>query len=230
MTPFKVTMTLFNEVIMPHPLTLDALLAALISRETGLRDEDLIPLIPLKQTEGVFHGSVIMTMNKRQPVEHLERVFVMALRGVNDKSVHAFQPNGGTKNNRRYTWIDPARLAYKNNMSAYQAKRCQSVMFYGCGDIERVTHLFTHFFMGLGKRATRGQGQVEHVTVTPVQEDFSLVLPDQQPARPIPVEAWQALRSLVGGTENPMVAMAGHQVPYHNTSNQTLCAVPPALF
>lgn len=215
-TPFELILELLTPFSMRYPVTLDALLSAAVFNKTGLMGKDTIEHIPLAMEKRIFKGSSLQLPRIWQysPVCR-----IMGLRGEGDLSPAAFAP----KRAGRYVFIDQQRGDYKRNLYSHQGIQAKEVRFFGVGDPEKTVALIQHYIPGLGKRTNGGAGEIVGVHWLPTEEDYSWVLPDGSPARPLPVAIWQE----IGGDPSAPVAPAPVTLPYWESPK--VDAVSPPL-
>lgn len=106
---------------------------------------------------------------------------------------------------------------YRNYMLRAVLQPCETVTFYGCGDIRRIREILadlTH----LGNDVRQGWGLIAETTMEPVAEDWSIVR-EGRAQRPIPV---RLLRR-----HSDQVRLAWH-APYWAQGSVDLCAPPGA--
>jgi len=96
--------------------------------------------------------------------------------------------------------------------------------FYGYGDPDAVVNLIENFLPGIGKRANAGLGEIRSVSWTH-SPDYSLIDKDGQPARPIPVEVWDALETTNAKASHPSIGLRPVDVPGW-CSEKKRCAMP----
>lgn len=215
--PFQITAEILTPFHMRHPVTLDALLSAAITNQTGLVDEATIERIPLEMESGIFKASSLQA-HRRPVVMQIGRV--QALRGPVDLSTRSFAPNA-KRGTASYIAIDRQRGPYKSSIDAYEAISCTSVYWYGVGDPDACHALLTNYLLGIGKRANAGAGELGNIEVFLLDEDYSWVLPNGKPARPLPVDLWNS----IGGEAGLPTAPLKVTVPYPY-SEPTLAVFP----
>ncbi|MET3139424.1 CRISPR type IV-associated protein Csf3 [Undibacterium sp. GrIS 1.2] len=142
----------------------------------------------------------------------------MSLRGRNDLDVSIFSPNG--RGGKNYTYIDQKRAEYKATITEYPGIFSKEVYFWGVGNMKAVEFLLSNYIIGIGKRSNAGAGEIAQVHVEEIEEDFSWVTRNGDPARPLPLGIW----SKIGGNERPFIPLAVC-VPYH--AGQEVDAVFP---
>lgn len=201
--PFQLIAEVKTPFHMRFPVTLDALLSAALGNKLGMAEEDTTDHIPLEMESGIFKGSSLQP-GRRPVITQVGRV--QALRGPRDISSSAFSPN---KYGKTYTAVDTKRGPYKTNLDAYEAIACQSVHWYGMGDAYACQELISDYLIGIGKRSNGGAGELGNIEVLLLDEDYSWVLPNGKPARPIPVAVWES----IGGMESP-IAQLTTVIPY----------------
>lgn len=224
--PFYVNVALSSPVILSDSyLTLDAILGAAIFKRTA-DPEQAINGIPLKRTDGIYHGSQA----------YLETVgsgefgsvrFVRKLGGA-DGEPGAWVPNN-PKIKNGYSVLT-AKGDYGNKMDSREFMLSKNMLWFGCGDVDAVRDLLTEI-TSVGAKRNQGFGQVEidqssnefAWTVTECPNDCSLIAAGR-PARPIPLDDW---RNHMKGGDDVATAMVTVTLPAWQP-NPTLCAVPDA--
>ena len=226
--PFLVTLTIGTPYIPPKVApTLDGLLWGAAGLESP-DCEDIAERIPLKKTDGVFHGSRMMCdpLFPERPVSFFQSInnerreddlpeFWMDARAYKGSSVDVSKLRNG----------DPGRGTFSVKMDGYTPfSRGSSwkVGFYGCGDIARVESLL-RTPPGIGRKAARGYGSIvaDGVDVTPVDQDWSLMR-DGSPMRPIPEKLWRDL----GGLPLPLKMARAEMCAGHPDDHEVLCVTP----
>lgn len=203
---FKLKLELATPFYLSSRLTLDGLLSAAVHNQTGKKGDETIPHIPLERDQGIFKGSALFC----HPNFRYERFSrVMALRSERDLNPTLFKPN---KRGGLYGPVDQKRDAYKANMDSYAGISAKEVYFWGVGDAEQCVFLLEHFVSGIGKRANSGAGQIIGVSAHPIEQDFSWVTARGKPARPLPVNIWEAL-----GMPAAQVSKLPVSLPYWET-------------
>ena len=225
MDNFAVVAHLGTPVILTRGrLTLDSILAAQIYRET----EDFNYAnanIPLLRTDGVWHGSAALfgmgdphyaPFGRSMKMDDLENGCWKPLRGKYPFFVDQARNDPGSANQWRAMF------------NTYAATASDKVIWFGHGDISSVRRLMASLMEGggVGKKTSHGYGRINEVNVVPVQNDYSLVLPDGRPARPVPVDVWLAM----GGADIPSVARETFMPPYFDNNLAVSCVVPPVRF
>jgi hypothetical protein len=210
-TCFRVKLEIATSFSMPIPITLDALLSVAVGNALDLDGEATISHIPLEQRGGIFLASSLFIS---KDYRHIPVGRTMALNGEHDLSDRLFYPKG-----RKYAYIDPKRGPYKRHLSAYPGIESPEVFFFGVGDPERVEYLLKTFVPGIGKRAA---GQIQSVTVTETEKDFSWMDAKGWPARPLPVDVWQSMGGRLGAPTTQLAVRA----PYWRTE-LVECVFPP---
>ncbi|MDO9141588.1 MAG: hypothetical protein U1E09_00440 [Methylococcales bacterium] len=178
-TPFLIEAQLESPVIISPEayLTLDSLLSASCQL---FGDDDTA--LPLRKTADVYHASAGILVGR--PIQ-LEAPFVsrMTLRDYADPRILPNKPDkrgGGKLVIKTVAFPDMARL------DRYTAHHYPSIIWFGNGDPEKALGLISRL-TGIGKRCNAGYGQLGSVSVLLLPTDFSLKLPDQTPARPLPI-------------------------------------------
>jgi hypothetical protein len=195
--PFLCTITVTGIYVPPKKLpTLDALLwgAARLATENDI--PDLLD-IPLKMTDGVFHGSSMLCdpMFSVSPVRFFQSIY-------NERQEDDLSPawldtklyknsSVGVHDLKSGTTVRGTFSVKENEYAALSRGKSWEVGFYGCGDLNLVESML-HLLPGIGKKASRGYGAITGVNVKPEDQDLSMMR-EGLPMRPIPVELWDRL-------------------------------------
>lgn len=195
--PFRMTLTLRTPIIISNPIMLDSILAAAIFRQTN--SVDLAhSIIPLKNTEGLWHGSGSTLIGVRRriagvgggdPVLPQSFTFVRSLSLVRDAQnwVGIFQRYDESKGpyNRSYG-KDSDLSCYKPRMDTYTAYTATRVEFDGFGDGEACRDLLAEHIHFIGAKSSYGHGEISYIDLEQTEEDVSIVN-DGYAARNIPL-------------------------------------------
>lgn len=193
-------------------LTLDSLLSAACQ----LFGEDGQQL-PLKNTDGVFHGSAVMMVGR--PVVN-EAAFVSRMT-IDDFSHPRIIPN-----RRKKMAVKMTCFPDKPRLDRYQAFHVPAVAWFAFGDPGNAIALLRRL-PGLGKRCHTGYGQVSAYSATEMAHDHAWVLPDASPARPLPV----GLCRHIGLDPGQLVIdRATFKPDYFDFNHAGLCALPTTRF
>jgi hypothetical protein len=208
--PFLMEAVLDSPVILSPDayLTLDSLLAA----SYQLRGEDDANL-PLKRTADVYHASAGILVGN--PITS-EAPFVARLT-VRDCSNQRIKPN-----RKSGLIISTVSFPDKARLDRYTAFHAAKVIWFGYGDPEETLRILSRL-PGVGKRCHSGYGQVSAYSVTPIQRDFSMQLPDDTLARPVPTGICQQLGIDLSHTH---LDRATYKPNYFDFSHADLCAMP----
>ena len=172
--PFLIEAKLDSPVIISPEayLTLDSLLSA--SCQLNGDDDSNLPLL---QTDGIYHASAGILVGN--PITN-EAAFISRMTN-RDYADPRILPN---KKNKLI--IKTTAFPDKSRLDRYIAFHCPIIIWFGCGDPER-TLLLLSKLSGLGKRCNSGYGQIGSLSILRISEDFSTKLPNESPARPIPI-------------------------------------------
>lgn len=211
MRPFAAVCRMATPVNLNHPwLHLDGITAHLQYLRAAGRDYYTLP------------SKTVVSQPDHGPPLYLKT------NGVRHASVSLFAPDLPLKAAQYYKRFEPdgcpgtARVDlgsghYRNYMLRAVLQPCETVTFYGCGDINKLRELLadlTH----LGNDIRVGWGLIAGMTVREVAEDWSLTR-DGRATRPIPV---RLLRRY-----SDQVRLAWH-APYWARESVDLCAPPGA--
>lgn len=202
--PFLVTLTIGSPYIPPRAMpTLDALLWGAARLESP-QCEDVAERIPLKRTDGVFHGSCMMCDPMFPDCE------VKFFQSINNERKEDGLPDAWL-DGKIYEGLpvdiskirggDAARGTFSTKRDGYvpfSRGRFWNVGFYGCGDMLRAGLLLRRL-PGIGRKASRGYGAITNMDVVAVDQDLSLMR-DGLPMRPIPGTLWKRM----GGSPLPL--------------------------
>ncbi|MFG6179630.1 hypothetical protein ACGTN6_20570, partial [Halomonas sp. THAF12] len=201
---FELTLTLGSPVIVPFRTTLDGLLSFAAEAMTGERGEKLTPHIPLAMDpdSGIFRASAIF-LGSGVPgradgkaidpdIHFQQRVMVRSLKTDDDLDAAKIAPRvskTGKPLKKPYPDIDKKRGDYANKLTNYTTALAPKAVCYGVGDPDAVM-LLLELVMGLGKHAAQGMGEITQRKIRVIERDRSWVLPNQEPARSLPVAVW----------------------------------------
>lgn len=195
-----------------YPLCFDALLTAVAagSLPTGI---DPVPgvykevPIPLAKDESgkFYHASALAVL---APCSLSQDVWVQQFTEAAAPCI---------KNDK----VDTGRGALRNKKELLHLVVTPAVRFWAVGDPEAVVQLVkkVHY---IGVRRAVGYGKVVRRTIAYVDRDYSVVDPDGNPARPIPISARSSVPS------NWEIWRAAYRPPYWRPENVDLCYMPPA--
>lgn len=224
--PFLVTLRIGTPYIPPKVApTLDALLWGAV--QMGYPEcENIAERIPLKKTDGVFHGSRMIcdplfpepSVSFFQSINNERKEDCLAEAWMD---THIYKDSGVDISKLRNG--DAGRGTFSVNMNSYPVRSRGSVWkvgFYGCGDVKRVEFLL-QLLPGIGRKTSRGYGAIQEVEVEPVEEDRSLMR-DGKPMRPIPELLWAHL----GGVRLPLQMARAEMHSGQPDHYEVLCVTP----
>lgn len=222
--PFYVTASLSTPVILSSGyLMLEGILSAAIFKLTNNVDQ-AINDIPLDKSGGIFHGSQAY-LDIMSGTEFNTTAFVRKM-GGSDIEPGAWVPN--TNLGKNGYAFSTRKDNYQNRIDYYEHYYGQNIVWFGCGDIDRVRHLLSEI-TAVGAKRNQGYGSVMDSSgdlswaVTECYRDCSMMLAGQ-PARPIPLEYWHTI-SADHSTTNLVVGMTAISLPAW-ASSPVLCALP----
>ena len=189
-------------------LTLDALLATAIFRQTGCVDT-AHKTIPLARTNECWHGSAAF--------------FIDALK-YSTKFLSSLHPSQFGERFDQVSGrikIQRDQAPHKPDIDLLQGVECGELIWFGQGDSQKV-HTLLSSLKGFGKKTNQGYGAFSTISVSPIKVDRSFVLPNGTPARPIPKNMWHQLND----QEATVIDAATFMPPYWGDSNSTLCVLP----
>lgn len=190
----KVTAVLSTPIILSPDahLTLDSVLHHILMERNGQNEDMAIKDMPLEKCGSVFAASAAFF-----PCEayYSQKIRVAALRGDNDAGSDRFKPNAGRGKDKSYGPFQVVRNTHEvgNCMDKYQSIVTPRVFWYANGDADHIKELLSGI-VGLGRRCTSGHGQIDRILIEMTDNDYSLVLPDGRPARPIPIDEWTGIK------------------------------------
>jgi CRISPR type IV-associated protein Csf3 len=191
-------------------LTLDALLAGILFDETG--DVDLSHArIPLKNTDGVWHGSAAIF--EKHSVG--KQVFVANLRAMHDLDIELVARNAQGKTHKALGLA--RRRDFGAVLNAYRLISASEITWYGEGDIKAVEALISSISF-IGKRRASGYGEIDSFHIEDSELDGILGYLNE-PLRPIPQQLYQ-------GDRNALRADAAWRPAYWHPDNRAICYVP----
>jgi len=227
LTSFAVVASLKTPVILSRNtfLTFDALLAALIYRQTDSLDAAHTQ-IPLARTAGVWHGSAaFLDSVVRQTIGP---AFKAGLTPREEMWAPAYQSGTGRNRDRvLIKRVDTARGPYQTRLDQYVGIAASTVTWFAHGDMQRVRELLGDL-RSVGAKAAQGWGQVERLDIEEIDDDLSIAYVTPQgatPMRPIPVQTWVDMGRQL---DDCLVIDTVATPPYLEASRRERCVVPPA--
>lgn len=226
MVPFVLEISLRSPIILGHRTMLDSLLIAIGYQRYGIASPVQNDL-PLLKTHGLVHGSQMLVGAPDVPLVRTTTYIQQFIRELTtnpsltmmlDKQPPMSAMSHGSGPN-------------SNVESSYVTHHIPMVSFLGVGDVQRIRALLITL-AHMGAQATKGNGEVEQVTVTEVDADptwFGIVgYYDQQAVvlRPVPKRLVHLLPANVTGFDNDETA----SYPYfsgHPDAVVEPCLVPP---
>lgn len=211
--PFRVTVTLKTPAMLRPDMTLDAILAAAIYRQTN-DIERAHRDVPLKcSPEGVWHASCV-TLREG---EWCDQGYVARLSGRDLEPVR-YSDAPRDRHGR-------IRVFLGGRTYAAQVRRLKQfigrVQFDGCGDVER-TRALIGSLPGIGKNTSQGGGRIADIEIDRSDADQSVVV-EGMPSRPVPVRVWTGWGLSDSGCATDCV---GWQPAYWDSSKHEVCVVP----
>jgi len=223
-TALKITASLSTDIILsPNAhLTLDSVLHHALTERFHGDAARALKEIPLKKSGTVFAASAAFFPMDRSHYSHKTRV--ACLRGDRDAGTHLFTPNAGRSKSKCYAPFETIRDTHGTGVirDRYQSIAAPSVFWYANGDEDEIGALLEGL-VGLGRRCNSGHGQIDSISICGADEDFSLVLPNGRPARPVPIEEW------TGDKTDLRIEMATCVPPYFDVSDRE-CVIHDSRF
>lgn len=184
----KIVARLSTQIILSPDahLTLDSVLHHALMEKFDGDEIRATNEMPLEISGSVFKASAAFFPNR---AHYSRKTRTASLRGDNDAGTRLFKPNGGR--GKEYAPFQVVRNTHGVGavMDKYQSIKSPYVFWFADGDDDEIKELLGGL-IGLGRRYTSGHGQIESVSAGQTEGDFSLVLPNGRPARPIPVSEW----------------------------------------
>lgn len=214
MDRFRLTLSLGSPLVVNGGyMTLDALLAALIYEATNDL-EQAHSQIPLKNTQGLWHGSAAIF----EPWDTQRVSFVANLRASHDLDIDLVAQN---KQGQPHTKLGlTRRREFGAVMNSYRAIATPDVTWYAQGDTAQVERLLSGVSF-IGKRRASGFGQVTGMRMEPDELD-GVVGPFGDPLRPVPID-------LFAGSGTSLKADAAWRPAYWHPANRAVCFVPQGV-
>lgn len=211
MDRFAVTLRLGSPLVTGGGyMTLDALLAA-IRFDAGESVESAHATIPLKNTQGLWHGSAAIY----ETLEIGRQAFIANLRATHDLSPELIAKNTQGRIHSKMSLL--RRQQFGAVMNSYPYLVTPSLTWYGEGDAEQVeTLLRTVRF--IGKRRASGCGEVTSVEIASSDSDGVVGL-SGAPLRPVPLELFTGDKSSIRGD-------AAWKPAYWRPENRAICYLP----
>lgn len=226
--PFLVTLTIGTPYIPPKvEPTLDGLLWGAVRLENP-DCEDVASHLPLRMTDGVFHGSRMMCdpLFPERPVTFFQSINSERREdGLHAAWLDTRIYKGSAVDVSNIRNGDGGRGTFSVKMNDYTPfgrGACWKVGFYGCGDIARVKSLL-RLLPGIGRKAARGYGALvdDGVDIDIMETDWSLMR-DGKPMRPIPEQLWSTL----GGSPLPLRMARAEMRNGQPDDYEVLCVTP----
>lgn len=199
-------------------LTLDAILAALLFRETNDL-ETAHQDIPLDRRAGVWCGSAAFFVGGE--IAETTCRFARSLK-LDDLEFGEYlppRPRSGHPN-----WIDQARNQdahqWRAMLDLYPSIHAHEAWWFGRGDVSRIEKMMPDL-CAIGSRVNHGWGKINSFEIEVIDEDLSLMFDTEHPARPVPLDAWKA----IGGSEKASLRHERILPPYWR-GDKVVCAVP----
>lgn len=191
-------------------MTLDALLAAILF-DQGLTVEQAHNQIPLRNTDGLWHGSAAIY----ESVEVGRQAFVANLRANHDLDPSLLARN---KKGAIHTKISLKRQReFGAVMNGYRYVTTSSVAWYGEGNVKGVRRLIETVSF-IGKRRANGFGEIQSFEIEESDSDGVVGLTGE-PLRPVPIE-------MFSGDDSSIRADVAWRPAYWHPENRAFCFVP----
>jgi len=229
MEPLVVTLTMGGPLALParkrpYPLILDSIVVEIVAKLNGETDCPLttenspynpetgnlkIPLAVAGKNKKYYCASVMEISNKAE---------ARAI-GLTKKTTCWLEDFSGYMVNRINPNIDGG--IYAPAVEMYRLILTPYVRFYCVGEAGALREILDCLrYTGIGVRRAVGLGEVLHVDVKPISEDYGSVSRDGSPARYIPVD------EMVPG-QGWLMDYCSYRPPYWNEENKDMCWVPP---
>lgn len=191
-------------------MTLDGLLAALIFEQSGDL-EKAHANIPLKNTNGLWHGSAAFF----EKIDTEKKGFVANLHAGHDLDLDLVLKN---KNGNVHKAIGLTRRRdYGAVLNSYRMYTATEITWYATGHREQIQSLLSEVEF-IGKRRASGFGQVANLVIEDSDNDGVVGL-FGEPLRPVPLE-------MFSGDKSSLRADAAWRPAYWHPMNRTVCYVP----
>lgn len=211
MERFAVTLRLGSPLVTGGGyMTLDALLAAILF-DSGASVEDAHAKIPLKNTQGLWHGSAAIY----ETVEVGRQAFVANLRANHDLDPSLVAKNKHGKVHSKISLL--RRQQFGAVMNGYSYLVTEAITWYGEGDAVQVEKLLRSARF-IGKRRASGFGEVKAIELTESDSD-GVVSPFGEPLRPVP-------QALFTGDKSSIRGDAAWRPAYWRPENRAICYLP----
>ena len=191
-------------------MTLDGLLADLIFEQSGDL-EKAHANIPLKNTNGLWHGSAAFF----EKIDTEKKGFVANLHAGHDLDLDLVLKN---KNGNVHKAIGLTRRRdYGAVLNSYRMYTATEITWYATGHREQIQSLLSEVEF-IGKRRASGFGQVANLVIEDSDNDGVVGL-FGEPLRPVPLE-------MFSGDKSSLRADAAWRPAYWHPMNRTVCYVP----
>ena len=211
MDRFAVTLRLGSPLVTGGGyMTLDALLAAILF-DAGASLEAAHTDIPLKNTQGLWHGSAAIY----EAIEVGRQAFVANLRANHDLDPRLVAKNKHGSIHSKISLL--RRQQFGAVMNGYAYLVADSLTWYGEGDVEKVEKLLRTVRF-IGKRRASGFGEVTSLELNSSETD-GVVSQFGEPLRPVPLELFTGDKSAIRGD-------AAWKPAYWRPENRAICYLP----
>ena len=211
MDRFAVTLRLASPLVTGGGyMTLDALLAAVLF-DSGETVEAAHAKIPLKNTQGLWHGSAAVY----ETLEVGRQAFIANLRATHDLTPDLIAKNKHGQVHSKISLL--RRVQFGAVMNGYPYLVADTLTWYGEGDAAQVESLLRTVRF-IGKRRASGFGEVSGVEMSPSDLDGVVgMLGD--PLRPVPLGLFTGDKSAIRGD-------AAWKPAYWRPENRAICYLP----
>lgn len=232
MKPFELRIKLETPMQLGKYLRLDGLLWHTLHLHLGCpykAKEALNDYLTISESGRYYHAStmffgfkgLVKSPSGQEYFDNLvgvTRAKVGVMRSGSDLSPENFAPNA--KRSGGYTKVLTTGGVYKSRLSNDPAYFSHSVVFHGNGKGEEIADLMGFYLVAVGINANSGSGTIGDVTAKAASTDYSVIDHNGMPARPIPLDDYQALSSA------PCVTGDAILVPPFRNQPSVLCALP----
>lgn len=211
-TPFKITIKLGSPVCLTFPfIHLDGIMSFLVAIDkykqklfefSRMSYYDLRLPLPLKKTKDVYHASVAIF--QPEGLLHYTRIY------------KRFEDRFVNKLRKRKLVINSGYFRYFAIAEPYIT--ASHVIFYGCGDVEKIKYLFETYLVGIGNDVRIGWGSVRDIQIKEIDRDMSLIF-ENKAMRVLPVSMLKKYSE---------TAYLSYKPPYWYKGNIDLCVPPGA--
>lgn len=222
MVPMQITMDLLTPIIVgEYPVVFDGLLWAMFEAHLHCSERAKVALSQsLLYTDGVAHASSMAFATRAGETIIARDAPMVGRMSEDDLDADKIAPYGKKLN--PYPKIQLQGGPTKNRLDLYRAMWSPQIVFYANGDVRTINKILQFYCRNIGQRAEAGYGQVCNIAVTQIEQDQSLLTPESEAARPLPVDIFRR----IGGQGEQAIDLHCLTVPYWSTDGRISSVLP----